>query len=140
MDSLWGVRGWTFPEEMTNPPPLRNPLLSYSVAGITALDDYGWLGPDVNRDLIFEADFESRKTSKKQDNRALYSFSSRDFGRLLRVRRVFGRKGSFGYVGPRSGMDDPPLRSGQGGSVARYRCRAKPLAPCTQMKHEEARS
>jgi hypothetical protein len=24
VDSLWGVRGWTFPSEMTNPPPLRN--------------------------------------------------------------------------------------------------------------------
>ena len=38
VDSLWGVRGWTFPREMTNPPPLRNlvfvsPLLPRSSQG-----------------------------------------------------------------------------------------------------------
>jgi len=31
------------------------------VAAITALNDYGWLGSDVNRDLIFDPIERSRK-------------------------------------------------------------------------------
>ena len=45
VDSLWGVRGWTFPSEMTNPPPLRNlKILLIVTLRIRGSEEFEWFG------------------------------------------------------------------------------------------------